>query len=195
METIIIEFLLGTIVGTLSGLLIVKHTGSRTLSRKASSPRRLKASKQITVPKLAKTRKGGRSLHRPRRKSVSQPIQTLNVDTTSTPEQRTIVASCPSCGLQAPPSLMAEHFLGSPSHEQGPLPIDPPVSTTSANEEHAALVAEEDPRNSLRHLLQMLVPPRAFGRRHAEKTVNPLSRLVQTIEESRNSLVRPLKGP
>ncbi len=53
--------------------------------------------------------------------------------------------------------------------------------------------AEEDSRNSMRNLLQMLVPPRAFGLRHQHRIVNPLSHVIQTLEESRSGLIHPLK--
>jgi hypothetical protein len=52
--------------------------------------------------------------------------------------------------------------------------------------------SEEDSRNSMRDLLQMLVPPRAFGRRHQDRTVNPLSHVIRTLEESRSGLIHPL---
>jgi len=73
--------------------------------------------------------------------------------------------TCPSCGLQAPESLLAEHFMGSPSHENGPPKI----------------VEAEDSRQSVRNLLQMLVPPRAFGRRHAYKSVIPISLITKNL--------------
>ena len=83
---------------------------------------------------------------------------------------------------------MAEHFLGSPSHENSPPEILQIVSTVDAKA--ATALSEEESRDSLRNLLQMLVPPRAFGRRHAQRGVNPLANLVQSIEGSRNSTVQ-----
>ena len=88
---------------------------------------------------------------------------------------------------------MAEHFLGSPSHENG-VP-EPEVTMVENAIFDVSQASEEDSKSSLRHLLQMLVPPRAFGRRHQGRTVNPLSSLVQTVDDARGSLVRPLKGP
>jgi hypothetical protein len=90
---------------------------------------------------------------------------------------------------------MAEHFLGSPSHESGtPEPIMAIIESTIVDKPQV-LSADEDAKSSVRNLLQMLVPPRAFGRRHQQRTVNPLSHLVRTIEAAQSALVQPLKGP
>jgi len=86
--------------------------------------------------------------------------------------------TCPSCGLQAPGSLLAEHFLGSPSHRNGPpeiVKVDP-VETEAVEE-----AKEEDSKQSVRNLLQMLVPPRAFGRRHAHRSMGPISSIVKDL--------------
>ena len=86
--------------------------------------------------------------------------------------------TCPSCGLQAPESLLAEHFMGSPSHENGPPKI---VEADPLEAEAVAEAEEEDSRQSVRNLLQMLVPPRAFGRRHAYKSVIPISLITKNL--------------
>lgn len=81
---------------------------------------------------------------------------------------------------------MAEHFLGSPSHENGSPELETAIVETAIfDQSHAS---EEDAKNSLRNLLQMLVPPRAFGRRHQEQTVDPLSRLVQSVADAQGSV-------
>jgi hypothetical protein len=88
---------------------------------------------------------------------------------------------------------MAEHFLGSPSHENG-IP-EPEIMVVEDAVLDRSFSSEEDAKSSLRHLLQMLVPPRAFGRRHLGRSVNPLSSLVQTVADAQGSVVRPLRGP
>jgi hypothetical protein len=88
---------------------------------------------------------------------------------------------------------MAEHFLGSPSHENGTT--EPEMTTVEDAMFDRSQTSEEDAKSSLRHLLQMLVPPRAFGLRHQGRTINPLSSLVQTMTEAQGSIIRPLKGP
>lgn len=72
-----------------------------------------------------------------------------------------------------------------------PAAIEESISEVSGG----TVEMEEDPRRSLRNLLQMLVPPRAFGHRHQQRTVNPLSGLVRTLEVSQSALVHPLKDP
>jgi len=85
--------------------------------------------------------------------------------------------------------LLAEHFLGSPSHRNGPPKI---VKADIVEVEASDEAKEEDSKQSVRNLLQMLVPPRAFGRRHRNRTVNPLSHVIRTLEESRGGVVHPL---
>ena len=84
--------------------------------------------------------------------------------------------SCPSCGLQAPGSLLAEHFLGSPSHRNGPPKV---VKADPVEIEAIEEAEEEDSKQSVRNLLQMLVPPRAFGRRHAHRSASQASSIVK----------------
>ena len=89
-------------------------------------------------------------------------------------------SSCPTCGLRAPEKLMAEHLLGSPLHRQkAPAPLAPPIPRSTSPRKTSATL-EEDSRESMRNLLQMLVPPRAFGRRHGQRNANPLEQLIQT---------------
>ncbi len=78
---------------------------------------------------------------------------------------------------------MAEHFVQSPSHHLGPVPA--PMIHTPASEAPLESGEGDEPKLSFRNLLQMLVPPRAFGHRHQQRTVNPLSRMVQAIEVPR----------
>jgi hypothetical protein len=169
LDITIIEFLLGAVAGTLSGILIVKRMGRNTPLPRTKISRKIARTKPRTALKQAKTR-GAKPRSLRRLRSPVQPSETLSVEPMVT-ALAVNVSSCPTCGLQAPDALMAEHFLGSPSHENG--------------------TAE----SSVRSLLQMLVPPRAFGRRHQQRTFNPLSRLVRTIEDAQSALVQPLKGP
>jgi hypothetical protein len=71
---------------------------------------------------------------------------------------------------------MAEHFLGSPSHRIGPPEI---VKVDPAEIKVAEESDEEESKQSVRNLLQMLVPPRAFGRRHAHRSMGPISSIVK----------------
>jgi hypothetical protein len=89
--------------------------------------------------------------------------------------------TCPSCGLQAPGSLLTEHFLGSPSHRNGLPKI---VEADPVEAEAAAEAEEEDSKQSVRNLLQMLVPPRAFGRRHAHRSIGLISPILENLGPS-----------
>ena len=192
MEITIIEFLVGVVAGTVSGLLIVKRTGWNAPLPRTAVSRKIARAKPRTL-KQAKTRSTRSRSIRRLRPSV-QPTETVSIEPTIT-ALAVNISSCPTCGLQAPDALMAEHFLGSPSHENGSADPDVTVTEDATFDNSGALPSDEDAKSSLRHLLQMLVPPRAFGRRHQDRTVNPLSRLIQTVADAQSSVVRPLRGP
>jgi hypothetical protein len=191
LEITILEFLAGVVAGTVSGLLIVKRMRRNAPLPSTTVSRRIGRTKPRAALKKAKTRVARpRSVKRLR--SSVLPTEIVNIE----PTVATLavnVSSCPTCGLQAPDALMAEHFLGSPSHENGSP--EPEVMIVEDAIFDRSRSSEEDAKSSLRNLLQMLVPPRAFGLRHQHRTVNPLSHLVQTVAEARGSVVRPTGGP
>jgi hypothetical protein len=188
MEATVIEFLIGAVVGTISGLLIVKRTGTKTPLKRPLPSVKLGASKSRTLTRQAKTRhvRSRRSRSKP---AIVEPILTDAVSdiSSSSVGPRTTVLSCPGCGLQAPETLMAEHFVGSPSHEYKTPKVESTKVHAELQEGLASIDLEQDSKDSLRQLLQMLVPPRAFGRRHGQRTVDPLKSLVRTIGPSRNN--------
>ena len=191
LEITILEFLAGVVAGTVSALLIVKRMGRNAPLPITTVSRRIARTKPRAALKQAKTRVARpRSLKRLRPSVL--PTEIVNVE----PTVATLavnVSSCPTCGLQAPDALMAEHFLGSPSHENGAPDLEVRAVEDAIFDRSRS--SEEDAKSSLRNLLQMLVPPRAFGRRHQHRTVNRLSHLVQTVAEARGSVVRPVGGP
>ena len=213
MENISIQILYGLIAVTISFVAIVRQTGVKPLSSlitsslklSAAKPRRSRSSVRIgsiraksrsksrgrTIVQSSRTRKARRRLRsKPRGAAILQPITATNDTPTVAAFVREAVPACPTCGLQAPEALLMEHFQASPSHEEGtqlPTIIDPQVPVESN-----LVSSEEDSRNSMRNLLQMLVPPRAFGLRHQHRIVNPLSHVIQTLEESRSGLIHPL---
>lgn len=131
--------------------------------------------------KPAKSR-GAVSSARPRRRAKAKtPINPVIEGPPAAPvtsEPVAVLETCPSCGLQAPEHLLAEHFMGSPAHRNGPPKMESPeVADTMADSE----TVEEDSKQSVRNLLQMLVPPRAFGRRHSGRTVSPLATIVKDM--------------
>ena len=214
LENISIQILYGLIAVTISFVAIVRQVGVKPLSSlitsslklSAAKPRRSRSSVRIgsiraksrsksrgrTIVQSSRTRKARRRLRsKPRGAAILQPITATNDTPTVAAFVREAVPACPTCGLQAPEALLMEHFQASPSHEEGtqlPTIIDPQVPVESN-----LVSSEEDSRNSMRNLLQMLVPPRAFGLRHQRRIVNPLSHVIQTLEESRSGLIHPLK--
>jgi hypothetical protein len=191
LEITILEFLAGAVAGIISGLLIVKRMGRNTPLPRTTVSRKITRTKPRSGLKQVKTR-GTRPRSVRRIRPLVQPTDTLTIEPTVT-ALAVSISSCPTCGLQAPETLMAEHFLGSPSHENGSP--EPEVTLVEDAIFDVSRASDEDAKSSLRHLLQMLVPPRAFGRRHQGRTVNPLSSLIQSVAEAQGSVVRPLRGP
>jgi hypothetical protein len=210
-----IQILYGLVAVTIAFVAIVRQVGIKPLSyqitsslKLATKPRRSRTSLGAgRIRAKPRSKSGGRTVvhssrtRKARRRSGSRrrgsPI-VLPVALTNDPRMlvavvREAVPSCPTCGLQAPQELMMEHFQASPSHELGTPEPQPTIMDGDLQVESALMSSEEDSRNSMRNLLQMLVPPRAFGRRHQHRTVNPLSHVIQTLEESRSGLIHPLK--
>jgi hypothetical protein len=181
MDPIVFEFLGGLLVGAMAGLMVVlriKHPAPKTmpmlavkktrLSRVSVHHRKTSSTKGRSIVTIAKTRKRAKS------KTPDAPIQSSQPP--SAAAATVSFDSCPSCGLQAPGSLLAEHFMGSPSHRYGP----PKIAKVDPVQIQAVEAAEEeDSKQSVRNLLQMLVPPRAFGRRHAHRSISPISSIVK----------------
>lgn len=186
--------------GTASGLVLVLMRGNKNQPRKITlSPRRplppAIRDRTIVTPSKTKTVRQ-RSLARSRIKSHVLPTVFVADTQVSPPSVALNFSACPACGLEAPEALMSEHFLGSPQHRNGtPQPKNVRWTEMIDEDSRSSVEVDEDPRSSMRNLLQMLVPPRAFGHRQQQKTVNPISRLVRTLESSESVLVQPLKGP
>lgn len=154
---------------------------TRTISashRRRSSPSK-RAKSRVASPGSSGQKR------RIRTKATEQTIRSTPASTVE-PHAITTLETCPSCGLQAPDKLLAEHFLGSPSHRNGPekiMAVDP-IPNETPNETNKTL-REDESKQSVRNLLQILVPPRAFGLRHAHRSVSPISSVVQDLGPSR----------
>jgi hypothetical protein len=183
MDPIIFEFLGGLLVGAMAGLMVVlriKHRAPKMMpvlavrkTRLATSVHRRRASpptKERKTITFARTRKKAKTKTPDATMAPSQTPSTVSAEVS--------FDTCPSCGLQAPGSLLAEHFLGSPSHRNGPPKI---VEVDAAEIEAVEEAKEEDSKQSVRNLLQMLVPPRAFGRRHDHRSIGPISSIVKDL--------------
>jgi hypothetical protein len=189
MDPIIFEFLGGLLVGAMAGLMVVlriRHPAPKMMpmlavkkTRSAPSIHRRKTSpiRDRSTVTLAKTRKKAKTKTPDATTPPGQAPNTLHATVS--------FDTCPSCGLQAPGSLLAEHFLGSPSHRNGPPKI---VKVDAAEIRADERAKEEDSKQSVRNLLQMLVPPRAFGRRHAHRSMGPISSIVKELSPSHRRL-------
>ena len=180
MDPIILDFALGIAIGAISELLFLRRSSRKNRSQKRVPGTRSRSDLR-SAPRSTKTLKVSRvSIARPLPESSSRVEAESNRVQSSVVYSEPPQVSCPACGLRAPEKLMAEHLLGSPLHrKQAPAPLVPrtPPATPSPT---TISLQEEDSRESMRNLLQMLVPPRAFGRRHGQRTTNPLVQLVQT---------------
>ncbi len=190
MDPVIFEFLGGLLGGALAGLIVMRRTGHR-------APRTIPML-AVRKPRSASSVNRRRTSPRPERVPNTIAFARLNRNaktktpraapqTSQTPTPTATVASfdtCPSCGLQAPGSLLAEHFLGSPSHKNGPPKI---VKAETVEIEASEDTKDDDSKQSVRNLLQMLVPPRAFGRRHEHRSVNPISSVVKELGSPQRS--------
>lgn len=192
METTLAEFLMGMFAGTVTGLLAVLTRTTSKVSRRFSKRRaqtiRRKKPKARGARRNSSSSRGNTLKPRAR---LTNPVQDTEGALALAPPPVQTVASCPACGLEAPEPLLAEHFLGSPSHE------NPQASSEEEEtvEDPTEPVKVEDSQGALRTLLQMLVPPRAFGHRRQQKTQNPLSDYVTPIDAVRKLSTNPLLDP
>src|SRR2546425_1252247 len=185
MDPVIFEFLGGILVGGMAGMMVLfRNRRPSTETMPVLQARKPKSASSVRRRKKSPTAEKGRNnitVARTRRKAKKKtPDATPALSPTPVIASATTVSfdTCPSCGLQAPGSLLTEHFLGSPSHRNGLPKI---VETDPVEAEAAAEAEEEDSRQSVRSLLQMLVPPRAFGHRHAYRSVSPISPIIKNL--------------
>jgi len=192
MEVIVQIFgIVAVTVGWLSVLLAGGAHGTHSSTRIAKKT----IARQVRVKR--NPARVGRKTTRPRqRRGLSKTIDPQDQlpegrSTAPSPSNSSpAVSACPSCGLVAPDELMVEHFTGSPSHEKGKArgeALEPvPEAKPNASDQSADTIA------AMRHIIQALIPPRAFGRRHLEKTENPLSEIVHRLDIVRETRAEPL---
>jgi hypothetical protein len=165
----ILGFLQG-VTGTISGHLARGRNGkktapSRNIRSKKRSTVKTRAGRKLKTPRV-RSRTGRKA--NPRKKL--NPVPSLFENPTPAPTAQTTVYSCPACGLEADKALMLEHLLGSPLHQPGRVPAEQ-LTDRRVVEEQPTVSREEDSSDLLRNLLQILLPPRPFGRRHEQKAV------------------------
>jgi hypothetical protein len=185
MIPILLEFALGVAIGSISELLVLKRSEGKRRMKKTSvhSPTRTSTAVQrrqrpVEIPTTKRV-----IIAKPQAKIELAPAVVPAKIQLTTSAPVLVMSSCPACGLIAPEKLMAEHLLGSPLHRKQ-SPVTPLLTAPRSTRPRVDVSLQEDSRESMRNLLQMLVPPRAFGRRNAQRTVSPLSQLIQTPDQS-----------
>jgi len=183
MDPIIFELVGGTLAIAMVALMAIlryRYPVRKTMPVLAiRMPASTRSSRRRKTARVAKDQ-GHLSSAKPRRRTkakMSEPMVAPPPPSVS-PTTTVSLEACPSCGLQAPGALLAEHFMGSPSHRNGPPKI---AESEAADVREEIDGSEDDSKQSVRSLLQMLVPPRAFGRRHAHRTVSPLTAIVKDL--------------
>lgn len=186
METIIVEFLLGMIVAAVPTFLIITRAALKPATLGDSHQAKEVVESRLRRPSRASSARSKpvrrqRANHRNMKREGGEPARARSRgnDGSADPSEVASTAigvldTCPSCGLEAPHDLLNEHFLGSPAHQYGAAKDDPKQNAITT----ALPSVEEDSTKSVRNLLQMLVPPRAFGRRHLQRQHDPLAEIV-----------------
>ena len=164
----ILGFLEG-VTGAISEHLPGGRNGKNPAPRKTSGARKRSTSKTRTDKKLKTRRFRSRTSRNGSLRKKLKAAHALTDRSSLTPPAQTTVYSCPTCGLQATQSSMLEHLLGSPLHQPGR--VQPEETRDQKVEDKQAAVSLNGDRDSLRNLLQILLPPRPFGRRHEQKIV------------------------
>jgi len=170
MKARISRFLQG-VTGAISGLRPASRSGRKTVKRKTASSGKRPLGRTRTKGKQRHQRVGSSTVRKRHLRGEMKPIEPMTDDPKQSSPSQTVIYSCPACGLQAPKTLMFEHLIGSPTHQLGR--VEPEQAADHRLKENPGKVGQEDPsKDSLRNLLQILLPPRAFGRRHEQKNEN-----------------------
>jgi hypothetical protein len=164
----ILGFLQG-VTETISGHLARGRNEKKTAPIKVVRSRKRSTVKTRTVKRLKTPRVRAQTSRKTSPRKKLSPVPAPFENPAPAPTAETTLYSCPACGLEADKALMLEHLLGSPLHQPGRVQLE--QLTDRKTEEQPTLSREEDSSDSLRNLLQILLPPRPFGRRHEQKTV------------------------
>jgi hypothetical protein len=157
------------ITGAITGHLPGRYDAKKTAPRKTVRAGKRSATRTRTAKKLKTRRAGSRTSRSTSLRKKLKPIHTLTNGSRAAPTAQTTVYTCPTCGLEANKALMLEHLLGSPLHQPGRVQQE--QATDHKVEAEQPTVQREEDSDSLRNLLQILLPPRPFGRRHEQKSV------------------------
>ena len=158
------------VTDAITGHLPGGHDGKKTAQPKVVRAGKRSAGRTRTAKKLKTRRVGSRTSRNTGLRKKLKPVHSLTDRSSLAPATQTAVFTCPACGLEANKALMLEHLLGSPLHQPGRAQQEQ-ATDHKAGEEQPTVLREEDSSESLRNLLQILLPPRPFGRRHEQKSV------------------------
>jgi hypothetical protein len=158
------------VTGAITGHLPGGHDGKKTAPRKIVRDGKRSASRTRTGKKLKTRRVGSRTGKNTGLRKKLKPVETPTDMPSLAAAAQTAVFTCPACGLEANKALMLEHLLGSPLHQPGRVQQEQ-ARDQKADGAQPTVPREEDSSDSLRNLLQILLPPRPFGRRHEQKSV------------------------
>jgi hypothetical protein len=155
----------------ISGLLPAGRGGKKTVQRKIASSGRRPQARIRTKGTQKHRRVGSLTVRRRHLRRTPKPIEPIKDNHHLSSPSRIAIYACPACGLQAPKTLMVEHLLSSPTHQRGRVEPEQ-ADDHRVKEDLPHFLHEDQSRDSLRNLLQILLPPRAFGRRHEQKSAN-----------------------
>lgn len=157
------------VTGAITGHLPGGHDTKKTAPHRTARAGKRSAASTRAVKKVKTRRVGSRKSRNTGLRKKLKPVHTPTDTSRLAPATQTTVYTCPTCGLQATKALMLEHLLGSPLHQPGRAQQEQTMDH-KVEAEQPTVQPEED-SDSLRNLLQILLPPRPFGRRHEQKTV------------------------
>jgi len=158
------------VTGAITGHLPGGHDEKKTAPRKTVRAGKRSEARTRTAKKLKTRRLGSRTSRNTDVRRKLKPTRLITDRPKLVSAAQPTVYTCPTCGLQATKAFMLEHLLGSPLHQPGRVQQEQTTDQKVGEDQHT-VPREEDSTDSLRNMLQILLPPRPFGRRHEEKTV------------------------
>jgi hypothetical protein len=158
------------VTGAITGRLPGGHDEKKTAPHKTTRAGKRSGARTRTTKRMKVRRVGSRTSRNTDVRRKLKPTRLITDRPKLVPAAQTTVYTCPTCGLQATKAFMLEHLLGSPLHQPGRVQQEQ-ARDQKAEEAQPTVPREEDSSDSLRNLLQILLPPRPFGRRHEQRAV------------------------
>jgi hypothetical protein len=172
----IFEFLFGAYIGTVLTLMTMKAPKPRQRPSSSTFTHRVKTFDAENPSQLLTKTLGDLAPSTEVRPVGAETVGI--VDANPMQQLRDNLLSCPSCGLAAPEGLMSEHFNGSPSHRHATQASQQVCEKPERHRRTEHVPTEQEIKNSVRRLLQLLAPPRPFARRDRQLRVNEVSNML-----------------